>query len=323
MVIVSVFLVQIKFVKMSGHSGSVKAVIFALGSNTLITIIKFIVAVFTHSAGMLAEAIHSLADCGNQVFLLIGNKRSAKPANEIHPFGYGKEEYFWGFLVAVLLFFVGAAFSIYEGIHKLINPSQLQNISWSFIVLSISIVLEGKSFQVAYSAFKKTHKGVGLIRALKESTDTNLFVILLEDSAALMGLMIVLVTTILAWFVNPVFDAIGSILVGILLVTISIFMINELRKLIVGENISSELRNDFRQIVTANPVVSSVVFVSAMMMGKGKFLLVIGIDLEDKLRADIVEDQLKKIKQTLTDQNPSILAIYFDIKDLKREPLSL
>ena len=108
---------------MSGNNSSVKAVIFALGSNLLITLLKFIVSMVTLSTGMLAEAIHSLADCGNQVFLLVGNKRAAKKANDLHPFGYGKEEYFWGFLVAVLLFFVGAVFSIYEGIHKIFLPT--------------------------------------------------------------------------------------------------------------------------------------------------------------------------------------------------------
>jgi cation diffusion facilitator family transporter len=295
-----------------------RAVVFALGSNILITIIKFIVATITHSAGMLAEAIHSVADCGNQIFLLIGNKRSAKKPNEMHPFGYGKEEYFWGFLVAVLLFFVGAAFSIYEGVHKLFQPSELQQIKWSFIVLSVSIVIEGKSFHVAYSAFRQSTRGIGMYRALKESTDTNLFVILLEDSAALIGLSIVLISTALAWYVHPVFDAIGSIMVGVLLISISLFMINELRKLIVGENISLKLRNEFKEIVVANPVIHDVNFISAMMMGKSKFLLVISIDLENKALGSSVEVQLEKIRKELFAKNPYIHSIYFDVRDPKR-----
>lgn len=304
---------------MSGHSSSTKAVIFALGSNTVITIIKFIVATITHSAGMLAEAIHSLADCGNQVFLLIGNKRSAKKPDEIHPFGYGKEEYFWGFLVAVLLFFVGAAFSIYEGVHKLFQPSELQQIKWSFIVLTVSIVLEGKSFHVAYTAFRQSTKGVKMYRALKESTDTNLFVILLEDSAALIGLTIVLVSTALAWFVHPVFDALGSIMVGLLLISISLFMINELRELIVGENISLKLRNEFKEVILANTVIHSVNFISAMMIGKSKFLLVIGVDLENRVSGSSIEIQFEKIREELYAMNPYIHSIYFDIKDLNRK----
>ncbi len=304
---------------MSESNGSIKAVFFALGSNILITIIKFVVSTITHSAGMMAEAIHSVADCGNQIFLLIGNKRSAKKPSELHPFGYGKEEYFWGFLVAVLLFFVGAAFSIYEGIHKLFQPSELQNISWSFIVLIVSILIEGKSFHVAYTAFNKKRKGMGIYNALKVSTDTNLFVILLEDSAALLGLTIVLISTTLGWFVHPVFDAIGSILVGLLLITVSLFMINELRKLIVGENISRELRNDFKYIVNSSPVIHRVNSISAMMMGKSKFLLVIGVDLKDDVQASLVEDQFDKIKKELRQKNQDIHSIYFDVRDLKRD----
>lgn len=303
---------------MSGHNESMRAVFFALGSNIVITIIKFIVSIVTHSAGMMAEAVHSVADCGNQVFLLIGSKRSARKPTDMHPFGYGKEEYFWGFLVAVLLFFVGAAFSIYEGIHKLIQPTELQNIKWSFIVLAISIIIEGKSFQVAYSTFRKSNKGTGMFKALKDSTDTNLFVILLEDSAALLGLSIVLISTFLSWTVHPVFDAIGSILVGILLITISLFMINELRQLIVGENIPKELREEFKKVILQNPVIHKVNFISAMMMGKSKFLLVIGIDLENKIKASTIEDELAKIRQALNDMNPDILSVYFDVRDLER-----
>lgn len=303
---------------MSGHNGSVRAVFFALGSNIIITIIKFIVSIITHSAGMMAEAVHSVADCGNQVFLLIGSKRSAMKPTDMQPFGFGREEYFWGFLVAVLLFFVGAAFSIYEGIHKLFQPTELQNIQWSFIVLTISIILEGKSFHVAYTEFRKSHKGIGMYKALKESTDTNLFVILLEDSAALIGLSIVLISTILSWAVHPVFDAIGSILIGILLISISLFMINELRQLIVGENIPKNLREEFSKIVLQNPVIHKVNYISAMMMGKSKFILVVGIDLENTIKAAVIEDELNIIRHQLNAANPDILSIYFDVRDLQR-----
>lgn len=304
---------------MSGNNGTVKAVIFALGSNILITIIKFIVSAVTHSAGMMAEAIHSVADCGNQIFLLIGNKRSARKADDLHPFGYGREEYFWGFLVAVLLFFVGAAFSIYEGVHKLFQPTELENVTWSFVVLMVSIVIEGKSFHVAYSQFVKSNKGIGFYKALKGSTDTNLLVILLEDTAALAGLTIVLLSTVLAWFVHPVFDAIGSILVGVLLITISLFMINELRQLIVGENIPRSLRDEFTGMVGSNPLISKVNYISAMMMGKSRFILVIGVDLQDDVSASVVEDQLEAIRKELNSRNPDIHSVYFDVKDLNRQ----
>lgn len=304
---------------MSGSNGSIVAVVYALVSNTLITIIKFVVAIITNSAGMMAEAIHSVADCGNQIFLLIGNKRSSKNPSELHPFGYGKEEYFWGFLVAVLLFFVGAAFSIYEGVHKLFQPSDIKNIGWSYAVLITSILLEGKSFHVAYTSFTKKHKRVGMYQALKDSTDTNLFVILLEDSAAMLGLTTILITTTFAWFVHPVFDAIGSILVGLLLIAVSLFMINELRKLIVGENIPRDLRDEMKEIVTSNSVIHKVNSISAMMMGKGKYILIIGVDLVDEVTASSIEDQLDIIRKKLRQKSPDIHSIYFDVIDMKKQ----
>ena len=308
---------------MSGRNSSVKAVIFALGSNLLITIVKFLVSGITLSAGMFAESIHSLADCGNQIFLLIGNKRAAKKATDLHPFGYGKEEYFWGFLVAVLLFFVGAVFSIYEGIHKILQPANILHVGWSLAVLVLSIFIEGKSFLVAYASFRKKHGHTNTYRALKESTDTSLMVILLEDSAALIGLSLVLCSTLLAWYIHPVFDAIGSILVGLLLVGVSLFMINELRQLIVGENISREMREELRQRVAKNPVVHTVNSISAMMMGQGKFLVVIGIDLEDRVEASGIEIQLDLIRKELLNNYPDIHSLFFDVRDLAREVRSL
>ena len=140
---------------MKEQSNSLRAVIFALVGNLAIAVIKFIVSVISGSSAMLAESIHSLADTTNQVFLLIGRKRSTKGADEVHAFGYGKEEYFWGFLVAVLLFFMGGCFSIYEGIHKLMHPEPLDNYIYIFIVLALSILIELKSFTVALTEFRK------------------------------------------------------------------------------------------------------------------------------------------------------------------------
>lgn len=303
---------------MSAGHGSLKAVFFALGGNIVIAILKFIVAFITRSSAMMAEAIHSVADCTNQIFLLIGNKRSAKGPTEQHPFGFGKEEYFWGFMVAVLLFFVGAIFSIYEGIHKLSSPTQLESLHWSFIVLGLSIIIEAKSFHVAFTEFRKKFKNIKFITALKESTDTNIFVILMEDFGALAGLVIVLVTTLLSYFVHPVFDALGSILVGMLLVCISVFLSNELRKLIIGENIPRTLRNEMKQKIASNPVVKHVNSIDAMVMGRGKFLLVVSVDIADDATGYNIEDQLDIIRKELFAKSNNILAVYIDVRDMSR-----
>jgi cation diffusion facilitator family transporter len=207
------------------HSNSLRAVSIALLGNFIVAVVKFIVSFITASAAMMAEAIHSTSDCFNQIFLLIGNKRTKKSATEQHSFGYGKEEYFWGFMVAILLFFVGGGFSTYEGIHRLFTPEPIKNVMWSFIVLSISIILEGNSFRVAYLQFKQKYKTT-LYKAIVAMNDTNLLVILLEDFAALLGLIIVLSTTILSITVSPIFDAIGSIIVGIILMVIAYILSN-------------------------------------------------------------------------------------------------
>ena len=161
-----------------------------------------------------------------------------------------------------------------------------------------------------------------MYRALKDSTDTSLLVILLEDSAALVGLTIVLCSTLLAWYLHPVFDAIGSILVGILLVGVSLFMINELRKLIVGENISKEMRDELSLIISNNSVVHQVNYISAMMMGKGKFLLVVGVDLVDTSEASVIEMEMQQMRKDLLQKNSSIHSIFFDVRDLNREGVS-
>ena len=204
-------------------SNSTKAVFAALAGNALITIMKFIAAFFTLSASMMAEAIHSSADCLNQIFLLIGVERGKRENDEMHPFGYGREEFFWAFIVAILLFFGGSIFSIYEGVTKLFHPEPIEHVGWAIGVLGISMIIEVKSFMIAYNEIKKTSHG-SLYMAIKKSIDINLIVIILEDAAALSGLTIAFICTILALFF-PVFDAIGSIGVGLILAYVSLWIV--------------------------------------------------------------------------------------------------
>ena len=262
---------------MSTHNSN-KAVVFALFGNLTIGIIKFIVSFITNSAGMLAEAIHSFVDTTNQILLLIGSKRSVKQADEQHAFGYGKEEYFWGFIVAVLLFFMGGAYSIYEGIHKLINNEPISNTVYIFSVLLVSILIEYKSFSVALTELNSTRdKSISRIKHLKNSTDINIFVIIIEDFAALLGLVVVIITTLLSILISPIFDSIGSILVGVLLITSSYFLSNELRKLMIGENISRVMRNKIKDIIKSFNDVKNVKNIRTMYIGNNDFVLLISI----------------------------------------------
>jgi cation diffusion facilitator family transporter len=301
---------------MSSH-GSNKAVFFALGGNLSIAVIKFIVSFITGSAAMLAESIHSTADSFNQILLLIGNKRSKKAANEMHSLGYTREIFFWSLIVAVLLFFVGALFSIYEGVEKTIHPEELTSVKWIFIVLISSIAIEAKSFQVAYREFRVAHK-LPLFKALKASTDVNLVVVLFEDAAALLGLIIVLLSTFLAWKVNPIFDAIGSIMVGILLLVISILLIIEVKGLIIGESIPREERQKIKSIIMGYPKVKHINRVQTMVTGSHQYMVLLSLDMEDSLSVYEAENLIEKIKLDISSKVSGIETIYIEIKDSVR-----
>lgn len=291
-----------------------KAVIVALVGNLSIATIKFVVSVFSKSAGMLAEAIHSFVDTTNQVFLLIGAKRSKKEPDEQHSFGYGKEEYFWGFLVAVLLFVMGGAYSVYEGIHKLMNPEDVTSVWWILGVLVSSIIIEGNSFIVAFKEFKtEKQEKVSWFKHLKNSTDTNIFVIIIEDFSALVGLGIVLITTVLTFLVSPMFDAIGSVLVGILLLFSAYFLSNELRKLMIGENISRSMRNDIKEAVKMySDYVKHVRRIRSMYLGNNEFIVIISLDIEDDAHVYQLEPLVAEMKLDIKKIYPNAKYIYIE-----------
>ena len=301
---------------MSSH-GSNKAIVFALAGNLLIAIIKYIVAFITGSTAMLAESIHSTADSFNQVLLLIGQKRAKKSPSEMHSFGYANEVFFWSLMVAVLLFFVGAIFSIYEGIHKLMHPEELTHVFWIFAVLISSIVIEAKSFQVAFGEFRKTTK-LPFFKAIRASTQVSLIVVVLEDSAAMAGLLIVLISTLLAWLVNPVFDAIGSIFVGILLLSVSILLIGEVKNLIVGESLPRERRLFVRNIIHKYKKIGHINRIQSMVMGDSKYLVLLSVDVNDEMKGSEVEDMIEHLKLELKKEIPEIGTIYIEAQDSVR-----
>jgi cation diffusion facilitator family transporter len=297
---------------MKKESNSLRAVLFALGGNLTIAIIKYIVSVISGSSAMLAEAIHSLADTTNQVFLLIGRKRSGKVADEVHSLGYGKEEYFWGFLVAVLLFFLGGCFSIYEAIHKFMHPEPIGNYLYIFIVIAAAMLIEYKSFSVAFKEFRKTSPK-GFLKALKDSTDTNLFVILVEDFSALTGLTIVLITTLLS-MINPFFDVVGTFLVGSLLIIMSYLLANELRNLMVGESIPRETRSEIRAIIRKYSVIKHINNIRSMYIGNNDFILLISVDMDDLSRGHAIETAAEQIRSDIIGKYPHAKYIYIDIR---------
>ncbi len=227
-----------------------KAIYYALAANTGIALTKTAAAVVTASTSMTAEAIHSFADCGNQILLLIGMKKSRAPASELHPLGYGKVSYFWSFMVALLLFSVGGVFSVYEGSHKLAAPQPLQYPWIAIAVLAIGVVLESFSLYGALKEIKTSRAKRSLYRWFRDTRQSELMVVIGEDIAALLGLAIALLFVLLAYLTqNPIYDAIGSIVIGFLLITIAVMITLEIKSLIIGESADDDFKSAFREFL--------------------------------------------------------------------------
>ena len=249
-------------------SSSLRAVLYALGANFGIFVAKSAAAVVTGSSAMLAETIHSLADCGNQVLLLRGMREAKRPPDSEHPLGYGRVAYFWAFLVAVMLFTLGGLFSIYEGIHKLQAPEPMTRPWIAISVLIVGIVLEGFSLLACIGVIRKIAQGRTLWEFFRTSRNSDLVVILGEDTAAIAGLSIALVAVILAVITgNPLFDALGSIAVGVLLVIVAWLLAIEIKSLITGQSAEPHIDSGIRELIETHPDVVEVFNIVTLQLG--------------------------------------------------------
>ncbi|GGC96624.1 cation diffusion facilitator family transporter [Undibacterium terreum] len=255
---------------MSSHTeGSTKAIFYALGANGGIAVAKFAAAIFTGSGAMLAEAIHSLADCTNQVFLLLGLKEAKRPPTASHPMGYGRVVYFWAMMVALLLFFLGGAFSVMEGIERLKHAEPLKNPVVALAVLGISVVLEAFSLYGAMKEINKISGGKSFFTWFRETRQSELMVVAGEDIAALAGLAVAFVAVVLAVATgNPVWDAVGSIVVGVLLMIVAFFVTREVKAMITGESAAPEVNDAIKAHIEAHPHVESVINLITLQWGE-------------------------------------------------------
>ena len=235
------------------HGGSRHVVVLAFFANLGIALAKTVAAVVTGSGAMLAESIHSYADAGNQVLLLVGEARALKPASEHYPMGYGREAYFWALLVAVLLFTLGGLFSGYEGVHKLLHPEALTSPGWAVGVLVIALVLEGYSLRAAWKEVTRARGSRPFHRWARLTGDVNLLVVAYEDLAAMLGLVIAFIAVMLTWITgNPFYDAIGSCVLAALLLYVASFLGSQVRRLITGHAVEPELREALDQVWRAH-----------------------------------------------------------------------
>ncbi|MFZ6871373.1 cation diffusion facilitator family transporter [Undibacterium sp. Di27W] len=255
---------------MSANSeGSTKAIFYALGANGGIALAKFGAAIFTASGAMLAEAIHSTADCINQIFLLIGLKEAKRAPDASHPMGYGRVVYFWAMMVALLLFFLGGAFSVMEGVERLKHPEPLKNPMVALLVLGISVALEAFSLYGAMQEIRKIAGGKSFFRWFRETRQSELMVVAGEDIAALAGLAVAFVAVVLSVVTgNPVWDAIGSIIVGCLLMAVAFFVIREVKAMITGESAAPEVNEAIRAHIEGHPQVEHVINLITLQWGE-------------------------------------------------------
>jgi len=294
------------------QASSLRAVLYALGANSGILIAKGTAAALTGSAAMLAEAIHSAADCGNQVLLLFGMKDAKRVADDKHPLGYGRAIYFWSFLVAVLLFTLGGLFSVYEGWHKFSEPEPMNNAGIAVGVLLVAIVLESFSLAGCIREIRKVAAGRSLWRFFRTSRNSELIVILGEDIAALAGLVLALLAIGLAVATgNPVYDAIGSMAVGLLLVIVAVLLSIEIKAMIIGESAESELQDAVRAFLAGRPEIAETYNVLTLQLGEG-VMLAVKARMREVGSADALIETINKVEADLRTTFPAVQWCFFE-----------
>jgi cation diffusion facilitator family transporter len=294
-------------------TASSKFVIYAaIGANLAIAIMKFVAAALTGSSAMVSEGIHSLVDTGNGGLLLFGIHKSKQPADATHPFGYGKELYFWSLIVAVLIFGVGGGISIYEGIAHLLHPRPLEDPFWSYLVLGFAAVFEGLVFVVAFRAFQALKgEDESIWQAIKSSKDPTTFTVLFEDAAAMLGLIFAFVGIFLAHqFENPYLDGVASVCIGLLLAAVAVVLAYESKGLLVGEGTDPQTLEKIRKLAEADPGVKKMLMPLTMHFGPDTVLLTVDIEFHKRLSATEVEEAVDRLDKSIRTRYPNIKHIY-------------
>lgn len=262
--------------------GSTRAVVAAMIANGIIAVAKFIAAAVTGSSAMFSEGIHSVADTGNQALLLFGNRRSRKPPDERHPFGYGPEMYFWSLIVAMILFGLGGGFSLYEGIAHLGHPAVPAEPAWNYSVLGVALVVEAIALKVALGSLHGKGSGRSVWQRLRTSKDPRVFVPVAEDTAAILGVIVAFLGVFLSRRLEmPVLDAVSSIVIGLILAGVAVFLAFETRTLLVGETVSGELEEAVRRVCEEDEAVSGVARLMGVHLGPDEILLTLGLHFEE------------------------------------------
>jgi cation diffusion facilitator family transporter len=289
------------------------AIYSALGANMLIAVTKFVAAAITGSSAMVSEGIHSLVDTSNEILLLLGISKSKKKADANRPFGYGKELYFWSFIVSILIFGVGAGVSFYEGITHLQHPHVIDDPFWNYIVLGVAFLFDGISFIIALKTFNHHRGNEAFWRAVRRSKDPTSFVVLFEDAADVLGLIVAFLGVYFGHLLkNPYFDGIASIAIGLILTAVSILLTRESRSLLMGETLSSQVMDRVVALAKSHPAVENISDCLSMILSPDESLLILKPVIRKHLSSCQLIDAVESIKRSIRSDFPNIKQIYIE-----------
>ena len=302
------------------ESESRLAIFAAIAGNIAIAITKFIAAFFSTSSAMFAEGIHSLVDTGNGALLLFGMHKSRQSPDLTHPFGYGKELYFWSLIVAITIFAVGGGLSVYEGIIHILHPEPLENPFWNYIVLGCAFVFEGTTWIFGWKAFRTAKGRQGIIEAIHKSKDPTTFIVIFEDSGALLGLVIAFAGVFFGhWLNNPYIDGISSVLIGLMLGLMSIFLASESKDLLIGEGVEPETLRRLRDLIAADSSVDRVNHMLTMYFGPHEVMLTLDLRFNTALTAAEVREAIARLTRNIKKAQPDITRIFFAAESVSEQ----
>jgi cation diffusion facilitator family transporter len=306
----------------AGRNDSIPAIIAAFIGNLLIAVTKFVAAYFTGSSAMLSEGLHSIIDTGNELLLLLGIHKSRKPPDDAHPFGHGRELYFWALIVAFCIFAVGGGLSIYEGILHVISPEPVQNAVWNYAVLGASAVFEGISWYFGWRAFDKVRRGRPVVEAMQESKDPTSFTVLLEDSAALMGLLIAFLGVFLGQQFGIVyFDGAASILIGVLLCCVALFLGSESKSLLIGEAVAPETIKGIREIAESEKDVEKAKKILTIYIGPDDVAATLELEFKQDITAAELRRAVRRIELAIKEKYPRVRNVFYEAESLTEKEL--
>lgn len=300
-------------------AGGSKTVIYAaIGGNLAIAVTKFVASALTGSSAMLSEAVHSVVDTGNGLLLLWGIRQSNKPADDHHPFGRGKELYFWTLIVAILIFAVGGGISVYEGVVHIQQPSPISDPTVNYFVLGFAMLFEGGAWWVAFREFRKGKKaGIGYLQAIRASKDPTTFTVLFEDTAAMLGLIVAFVGVFLGHALElPVLDGIASVVIGIILAGVAVFLAYESKGLLIGEGVDAETRASINKLAEDDPDITRLVRALSMHFGPQEVLLTMEIEFRPDLSAAQTTAAIDRLDKAIRSLHPEVRHIFVEAQSI-------